>query len=333
MQKHKKPITKILAVRNDRFGEFLLNIPAFRALKKMYPKAQLTVVLSQTVKELVKFIPSIDEAIVWEHKKHTTKEIIRFSKKLRKQKFGLCVILNPTKEFHIISFLSKIPIRIGYSRKCGFLLTHTIKDKKHLGIKHEIEYNLELARLADKPFQPADKSLQIEINKDFQEETLSKFNLDNKKTAIAIHPWTSDEVKQWSLRNFKELALKLSDELGRKIIIVGGKEEQLKSKALFAHDSRQIINLTGQTSLLELSAVLKGCALLISGDSGPVHLACAAGTKTIVLFRNDLPGKTPSRWGPWGKGHLVIEKPKLRDISVDEVFNKTKEILLERKEK
>lgn len=333
MQTNNKPITKILAVRNDRFGEFLLNIPAFNALKKMYPKAKLTVVLSQATKELVAFIPSIDETIIWEHKKHTTKEILSFSKKLRKEKFDLCVILNPTKEFHIISFLSKIPVRIGYSKKCGFLLSNTIEDKKYLGAKHEIEYNLELAGLAKKLIPPADKSLKIEITKGFQDKTLDKFGLDHKKPAIAIHPWTSDQVKQWPLRNFKELALKLSQESDRKIIIVGGKEEQLKSKALFAHDSTRIINLTGKTSLLELSAVLKGCALLISGDSGPVHLACAVETKTIVLFRNDLQGKTPSRWGPWGKGHIVIEKSNLRDITTEEVFIKAKEILRGKEEK
>jgi len=73
---------------------------------------------------------------------------------------------------------------------------------------------------------------------------------------------------------------------------------------------------------------LKRCALLVSGDSGPVHLAAAVGTPIVALFRNDLPGKTSKRWGPWGKGHTVIEKENLEDISVDEVFEKVKQRLL-----
>jgi ADP-heptose:LPS heptosyltransferase len=59
--------------------------------------------------------------------------------------------------------------------------------------------------------------------------------------------------------------------------------------------------------------------LLVSGDSGPVHLAAAVGTPVLALFRNDLPGKTAKRWGPWGEGHTVIEKSSLEDITVNEV--------------
>jgi ADP-heptose:LPS heptosyltransferase len=58
-----------------------------------------------------------------------------------------------------------------------------------------------------------------------------------------------------------------------------------------------------------------------------MHLAAAVGTPVLALFRNDLPGKTAKRWGPWGEGHLVIEKPKLDDITVDEVFTQARELL------
>jgi ADP-heptose:LPS heptosyltransferase len=67
--------------------------------------------------------------------------------------------------------------------------------------------------------------------------------------------------------------------------------------------------------------------LIISGDSGPVHLACAVGIPVVALFRNDLPGKTAKRWGPWGKGCAVIEKDSLNDITVDEVLNLLRQII------
>ena len=91
--------------------------------------------------------------------------------------------------------------------------------------------------------------------------------------------------------------------------------------------SKDIVDLINQTSLVELAAVLKSCSLLVSCDSGPMHLAAAVGTPVVALFRNDLPGKTAKRWGPWGKGHMVIEKASLNDISVDEVFNIVKKQL------
>ncbi len=71
---------------------------------------------------------------------------------------------------------------------------------------------------------------------------------------------------------------------------------------------------------MELAALLKRCSLLISCDSGPMHLAVSVGTPVVALFRNDLPGKGAQRWGPWGEGHTVIEKGRLEDISVDELL-------------
>ena len=88
--------------------------------------------------------------------------------------------------------------------------------------------------------------------------------------------------------------------------------------------SDDIINMVNKTSLVELAVLLKRCSLFISGDSGPMHLAAAVGTPVVALFRNDLPGKTAKRWGPWGQGHMVIEKGDLLNISVDEVFETIK---------
>jgi ADP-heptose:LPS heptosyltransferase len=55
-----------------------------------------------------------------------------------------------------------------------------------------------------------------------------------------------------------------------------------------------------------------------------VHLAAAVGTPVIALFRSDLAGKTAKRWGPWGEGHIVIEKPNLSDIKIEEVLEKVR---------
>ena len=88
-----------------------------------------------------------------------------------------------------------------------------------------------------------------------------------------------------------------------------------------------IIDLSGKTDLVQLAVVLKSSRLLISGDSGPVHLACCVGAPGLALFRNDLKGKTARRWGPWARNCAVIEKSSLNNISVEEVFDKAKEML------
>ena len=321
---------KILVVRNDRFGEFLLNIPAFRALKETFSRVWLTLVINSSLKELAGRVEYADELIIWENKKHSLKEILRFSKVLRQKKYDACLILNPSKEFNLISFLAGIPVRVGYDRKWGFLLTKKIKDTKHIGDRHEVDCNLELVGLVGA--KTNDKSLSIKVEEgSFPELT--------EGVIVAIHPFTSDPVKVWPIERFQQLAQRLSKEAGVKVLIVGldfrlrgnDLEGCGNDKEKFENLGNNVINLINKTSLIELAQILKICNLLVSCDSGPVHLACAVGTPVLALFRNDLPGKTAKRWGPWLSDARVIERSSLSDISVDEALLKINEILKKKK--
>jgi ADP-heptose:LPS heptosyltransferase len=199
-----------------------------------------------------------------------------------------------------------------------------MEDKKNLGLRHEVDYNLELVSLVGANTQ--DKSLSIEIDEKNINGCLG-FSAQGHDNLIAIHPWTSDPVKQWPVENFYALAKGLLEYVAVNVVIVGDEDALNKIKEIFGNLSSNLIDLTGKTTLVQLAALLKKCELLISGDSGPVHLACAVGTPVVAIFRNDLPGKAPKRWGPWGNGHTVIENPILSGITVEEVLNKVKEIV------
>lgn len=313
----------IIVFRNDRFGEFLLNIPSFRAIKQSFPDAKLNVVVSSHVKELAESIEYIDNVIEWNGQKHSLKDIIKFIRFLKKNRFDITVILNPSKEFNLIVYLAGIPIRAGYDKKWGFLLNYKLKDNKFLGQKHEIDYNLELVNLIGAKTE--DKSLSLVIKNTVLPK---KIIPRNNEDFLVIHPWTSDPIKQWPIENFIALSKKIICELKIRILIIGGNLEAQESPRYFGNLSGELItDITGKTSLLELAYILKKSGLLISSDSGPVHLACAVHTPVIAIFRNDIQGKTAKRWGPWGKGNIVIEKPNLNDITVEEVFSKIKEIM------
>ena len=181
-------IKNILVVRNDRLGEFLLNIPVLRAIKETFGNVRLTLVVNSSVKELAERIPYEDELMTWENRKHSLKEVWRLSKLLKQKRYDACLILNPSKEFNLASFLAGIPLRVGYDRKWGFLLTKKMKDTKHLGNRHEVECNLELAGLIGA--KTADKSLSLKI----EEKTFPELAGRNN---IAIHPFTSDVQGVW----------------------------------------------------------------------------------------------------------------------------------------
>lgn len=325
MQIDKKAIKNILAVRNDRFGEFLLNIPALRALKETFINAKLIALIDPYTRELAQSMLFIDEIIAWGRGKHSLLAKLRLIKLLKRKNIDMAVMLNPSKELNIVTRLAGIPIRVGYDRKWGFLLTHKIKDRKHLGQKHEIEYNLELVSLVGAKTE--DKTLFISIDDNIINDLLKDTGIRDYDNLIAVHPWTSDPVKQWPLEYFYRLAQRLIRELNLSVLIIGGKDELDKDFYFRNNLGDNLINMTGRTTLKQLAALLKKCRLLISGDSGPVHLACAVNIPVIAIFRSDIPGKCARRWGPWGEGHMVIEKNNLSDISVDEVFTKVKERL------
>lgn len=301
-------IKNILVIRNDRFGEFLLNIPAIRALKETYPQAKIILAVNSQVKDLAEAVEYADKVVIWNR---------AFIKSLRRQGVDICVVLNPTKEAHLAAFLAGIPLRVGYNRKWGFLLTHKMPDKKGLGLKHEIESNLELVNLIGA--KTIDTSISL--------ARLPVFNNPEYAGAVAVHPYTSDAVKQWPIEQFSILIRKLSEDFNCRVIIVGKNTPVFQNKEAFDSLGRNVINLINRTSLLELAQILKKCRLLVTCDSGPMHLAVAVGVPVIALFRNDLQGKTAKRWGPKSSNSLVIEKNNLSDISVDEVLEKVRKAL------
>jgi heptosyltransferase-2 len=322
MQIESKNINNILVVRNDRFGEFLLNIPALRALKKTFINSRIIAAVDPSVKELAESIPFIDETIEWGRAKHTLPEKLRLLNLLRSKTIDIAIMLNPCKDFNIFTYLSGIPVRGGYDRKWGFLLTHKIKDEKYLGKKHEIEYNLELVSLLGASTD--DKSLSLTIDDRIINGLLKDAGIGNYDNLVAIHPWTSDSMKQWPMENFQGLIRKLLKEPNLKLVVIGGPDELERSTQLFGNSGRELINLTGRTTLKQLAALLKKCKLLISGDSGPVHLAACVETPVIAIFRSDMPQKCAVRWGPSSEGSIVVQKNNLADISVEEVFEKVR---------
>ena len=136
----------------------------------------------------------------------------------------------------------------------------------------------------------------------FAQDFFSSQGLDGR-TVIALNPGATHAVNRWPTSCFAELVDLISDELQARPLIIGGPDDVVLADEIVALSRTKPISLAGRTSLLQLGAVLEKCSLLVSGDTGPLHLATAAGTKVIGLFGAADPGRT----GPVGKGHRVIQ--------------------------
>ena len=306
----KDKIHRILVIRTDRMGDVLLNIPAIRALKQSF-NSSIVALVNPDVKELLEGSPEIDQILSFDEGKWNKSLLIRLKLllQIRKMRFDLVVILNPSKRFHILTYLAGIPRRLGYDRKWGFLLSHKIEDRKFLGKKHEVEYNLDLVRSIGASTE--DKRISIKLGQEdaqFVEDLLLKYAIKDKDLIIAIHPHSSNPAKCWPKENFAHLIDELFLRFSAKVVIIGTAQDRSLVIKLIALTKYAPINFSGKLTLKQLAAFFKRCALLISNDSGPVHIACAVNTPTAVVFGRNIPGVSPIRWGPWGNGHIIFHR-------------------------
>jgi len=231
----------------------------------------------------------------------------------------LAAVSNATKESHAAVWLAGIPYRVGYDRKWGCLLTHRIRDQKALGERHEVEYNLDLVRATGVLVSEPQWRVP-ELHDEHAEimQLLLQQGIQSTDQFIAIHPWTSNPIKRWPADRYQVLIRGVVG-LGFKVVLIGGPEERGHGSSVIP-PGVPVANLTGRLNLLQLAALLQRATMLVSGDSGPVHMAVAMQGKTLVLFGTTDPARGPRRWGPWGAGHAVIAKPSMDAIEPEDVI-------------
>ena len=311
--KAKNIFKKILVVRTDRIGDVVLTTPVLKALRDNYPQSHIAIMVSPYAREIVEGNPFIDEAIVYD--KDTKDKGIwgfwRFVLSLKKKRFDLAIILHTKKRTNLITYFADIPKRIGYhNKKFGFLLTDKIKDTRALGLKHEVEYCLDILRnlgleVKDKmPYMPLTQEARAWVESSLKEQGIQK-----EDRIACIHPGASCISKRWLKERFIILANRLVEEYGFKIIIVASGSNDVAIAEEIAKNTRYpVVNMAGKTSLSQLAALLKRAALFISNDSGPVHIASSVGTAVISIFGRNQAGLSPLRWGPRGKQDTYLHK-------------------------
>lgn len=313
-----------LFVRTDRLGETLLNLPAIAALRAALPAASLTMLVGAHLQPLIEEIPWIDRVMAYDEGSWRLWWVRagRLGRRLRAQPYDLAVVSNPKKELHIAVWLAGIPIRVGYDRKWGGCLTHRLQDRKALGERHEVEYNLDLVRAIGVPaIVPDWPMFELAGQREEGSRPLAAHGIGASEPFVALHPWTSNPVKQWPVERFRRLICEVADRApGLAIVLIGGPEEAERVPEVIPEGIGRVINLTDRLSLTQLAVLLERARVLISNDSGPVHLAAAVNTPTIALFGSTHPATGPVRWGPWGAGQTVICRPSMESITVDDVM-------------
>ena len=279
----KEDVKKILIIRVDEIGDVVLTTPLISTLKKEFPKAKLCVIVKKSSAELLKYNPHVDEIYItksWFKEKISFREFMQLIKKLRKENFDL--VFDPhadPRNIILAYFVGKY--KVGYNiRGFGFLLDFVVQYKD----KHIMETILDLARILG--LKKINKKMEVYFSKKDEmkiNKLFKRHKLKRNKLLICINPGTGRKNKEWPVQNWKSLTGLLIKKYNCQIIFTGNDEENKLINEIIGKN-KSCYNFSGKTNLLQLSALIKKCDLLIAPDTGSLHIARALNVPLVGLF-------------------------------------------------
>jgi lipopolysaccharide heptosyltransferase II len=292
---------RILCVRLDNMGDVLMTTPALRALKRFNPDARLTLLTSNMGAGIVSHIPEVDDVIEfdvpWARLKQVADadSILSLVARLHSERFDAAILFtvfsqNPLPAA-LICYLAGIPLRLGYCRENPHdLLTDWLPDTEPFTpIQHEVERQLALvgsigASLSEPPL------LSLRSTPEMSEAALAKAGINSAQPWLILHPGVSEPKRQYPPDGYIAAGKQLS-QAGFQIVVTGAASEKLLAERVATAVGGQ--SLAGALSLDEYIGLVDAAPVLISNNTGPVHIAAALNTPVVVLYALTNPQHLP----------------------------------------
>ncbi len=308
---------KILIIKTVAIGDMVVLLPTIKALKNIFGDAKISLLTTPRVKEVVEGQPFIDEIIYYDIL-GSDKGLGGFSrivKRLKEEQFDLSIDLEHYYNFTaLISRLSKIKVMAGFAIK-GQVRQKIFNIKIPYSVNsHEVEAFFEAARVfvgngLSRELSPKMVKIATSIqDKQVVEQFLEANNILKDDLVVGVHPGTSNSAKarRWQSEKWAEIIKVLIDDYKAKVIITGtSSDEEISNIKYQISKINQISHppvICTDFSLKQFSALCQRFNLMISVDTGPMHIAAAMGTKTVGLFGPNIPAK----WGPYGYQDLAV---------------------------
>lgn len=338
-------VKRILCKEANWLGDIVMSLPTISALHALCPDAEVTVLVQQAFVPLFRFVEGVHNVIGYGFTSGTRSVVEKMvlTGKLREGQFDLAVLLPNSFESALLTYLAKIPKRLGYARDGRqLLLTHKISATQERREAHQAEYYFELVRSVG--FQGEMPLPKLAVSPEDRVKiraVLAEKGLPPDARYAVFAPFAAyGETKEWGLQNFADLAAKCQREFGFYPVLVGTEDDKLKQRSLPPELTNGMLNLCGTTSLEQLVRVLAAADLFVGNDSGAMHVAAATGAPTLGIFGSTSPEKTC----PLGARAAFIASPVpcrpcferacpkkdfkcMTAISVEDVFAQVKKLI------
>ncbi len=298
-------LKKILVININWIGDAVFSSPVFKAIKQAYPQSKISCLAVPRIKDILDCIPYIDEIIIYDEARRHRNILgkLNLIMNLRQKNFDSVFILHKSMTRAAMAFIAGIPIRVGYdTKKRGIFLTHKVPFPRY--DIHRADYYLNVIEYMGIKIQ--DRHTRItplaeaitSIEKKLKDTGINK---DDK--LVIINPGGNWDLKRWDKKNYALVIKKLVEFPQVKIIITGAeKDRPLAEEIKKISGIKSVIILAGNTTLAEMIALLSKATLVISADTGPLHIANSTGVGVVAIFGPTRPELT----GPRGTGKATV---------------------------
>lgn len=299
-------VRRILVIRLDLLGDLVNSMTAVDALHDRFPAARITMLTLPHTAPIARQHPFVDEVLTLDtnvirrprswFQRETYRHFIGTGLALRRGRFDLCVSLFGLMA-SIWAFISGARQRIGYARESyPYMFTDPLPGRRFDRRQHEVRWDLDLAAAAGASSEWRYPALRVPPDAGARmAERLKAHGIGSGDRVVGIHGGAvNGSAKRWPAMHWAALADRLIADHGVRVVLTGSASERSIAEDIRARMRHAPIVLTGETDLDELLAVLARCDLVISGDSGPLHMAVALGRPTVSIY-----GPTdPAIYGP-----------------------------------
>ena len=296
-------VEKILIRGPNWVGDAVLAIPAMKAMRGHFPGAEITLLVRPWVAGLFTAAPFIDQ--VWsEEKPSGVGDWTRVIRDIRKRRFDLALVLPNSFESALMMLLGGVPRRVGYATDGRrWILTNAIAPDG--GAQHQVHYYLELVKLLSAHVERS--LIEIQATNDERADArklLTAEGILHGEPFLVVNAGAAyGSAKRWHEDRFASVADTLAGELGLHVAHIGSQAERPIAEQIRNLMKTRPAVLNGKTSLETLIGVLAESSLMITNDSGPMHMAAALGVPTVAVF-----GSTDERvTGPCGSRTRIVK--------------------------
>ncbi len=312
----------ILFVQTAFLGDLLLSIPALKTLRQTYPDKKIHLVCRKGLGSIIKYFGLAD--VIHDNFKKTKPSLTEWRQRFGEMRFDLIVCPHESFRSKVLCALTAADNKIGYASWLGALVFDQTVERpmqwpevfRQLALLGEAIPGLR-ERLAQLPpgFRIYDSvpewasmvMISSQQKAERRQKIIDQYGFDAQKKIVALAPGSVWPTKRWPIKKFIEVARKYQF-AGYHVVIVGSKDERKFGEAIQS-EVASVLNLCGQTTLQQMIEVLAACDLLVSNDSGSMHMAATTSTPIVSIF-----GPTVLEFGyqPWSNHFRVVERQGLK---------------------